>query len=72
MQPHHTDNPQAANILMGDDGSCMLSDLGVATLSRRNNASSINLAASIEAIMHRTFVGTPCWIAPEVMEQASG
>ncbi|KAI8465700.1 MAG: kinase-like domain-containing protein [Monoraphidium minutum] len=62
---------KAANILVRDDGACMLADLGDAAF-RQPSASAANLAAAMGHIMHSTFVGTPCWMAPEVAVQAAG
>lgn len=56
---------------MADDGGCLLADFGVAATARRA-PSIVNLAHSAPAVMARTFVGTPCWLAPEVIAQGEG
>ena len=57
---------QAGNILVNNDGNVLLADFGVAATLERT--ASWGCAAG----GRNTFVGTPCWMAPEVMEQAQG
>lgn len=53
---------KAGNILVSGDGEIKLADFGVATA----------LNDSQQKRKAKTFTGTPCWMAPEVMEQAGG
>ncbi|KAG1667649.1 hypothetical protein FOA52_004676 [Chlamydomonas sp. UWO 241] len=57
---------KAGNILVDRDGCVYLGDFGVATSLERN----ASWGHATESRM--TFVGTPCWMAPEVMEQTEG
>lgn len=49
----------AANILMANDGKIQLCDFGVATQLAANH------------LKRNTFVGTPYWMAPEVITEGS-
>jgi serine/threonine protein kinase len=52
-------------VLVDGDGRAALGDFGVAATQER--------AGEWGGLVGRsTFVGTPCWMAPEVLEQAGG
>lgn len=51
---------KAANILLGHDGEVTLCDYGVASMVNQRGVQTDNC---------ETFVGTPCWMAPELMQQ---
>lgn len=53
---------KASNLLMDSDGSVRLADFGVAGWLPNNSFER-------KEGERRTFVGTPCWMAPEVMAQ---
>lgn len=57
---------KAANILVDDDGTVLLGDFGVGVFVGDTDKSSGSVSSEGK---RKSFVGTPCWMAPEVIER---
>ncbi|SJX65459.1 related to KIC1-ser/thr protein kinase that interacts with Cdc31p [Sporisorium reilianum f. sp. reilianum] len=57
---------KAANILVDDDGTVLLGDFGVGVFVGDTDKTSGTLSSEGK---RKSFVGTPCWMAPEVIER---
>ncbi|GAA5889674.1 hypothetical protein JCM5296_002428 [Sporobolomyces johnsonii] len=61
---------KAANLLVDDDGTVLLADFGVSSSLFQEIGSSSKQGTDSNLFSPRkSFVGTPCWMAPEVVER---
>ncbi|KAH8086656.1 kinase-like protein [Cristinia sonorae] len=62
---------KAANLLIDDDGTVLLGDLGVAAFLGDNEDTTAQKPNGRPGAIgkRKSFVGTPCWMAPEVINR---
>ncbi|SCV70434.1 BQ2448_1828 [Microbotryum intermedium] len=63
---------KAANLLVDDDGTVLLADFGVSSSLFHESSLGTTSKEESEAKLFSTrksFVGTPCWMAPEIVER---
>lgn len=57
---------KAGNILVSKDGSIQIADFGVSAVTGVSPSSTVSGPG--DRNRKHTFVGTPCWMSPEVMQ----
>lgn len=62
---------KAGNLLMDTDGQVQLADFGVSS-SLLDSHGGRGETSGVPGGIRKTFVGTPCWMAPEIMEMTKG
>ena len=58
---------KAGNLLMNEKGVVQLADFGVSASLMMDSGRGTETSSMRGVALRRTFVGTPCWMAPEVM-----